>query len=201
MRLATLALLAAVVSCDDEDQYEKFRIKQPRAYRQTPGAHVRDAGPFRSVTEGWLTDAQLDQAVDIGYGRFQKLFPELPVPNYAVWLVDDYVMWVDGAGWAGGVSYLGSGWIGVCIWSRVYTDHDPRPCFIARPPGNSFGTKYKQWRHTDTPLVPAIAHELLHVVIDDPQHKSPLWNRFSTGQAKAGDMGEEDYPCGRGWEP
>jgi len=199
MKYLRCAIAVLLVSCGVGDPYAQWRIQQPKYYVQTPNGHVRDGGPFRSVKEGWVTEKDLDWAVDSSYLYYSKLFPDYPAPNYAVWLVDDYVMWVDGAGWAGGVSYMGAGWIGVCIWSRVYTDTDPHPCFIARAPGNSFGTQYSAWRHTDLPLMPAIAHELLHTVIDDPQHKSPLWQRFNVNSKLTGEGW--GYECSNGLGP
>lgn len=145
----------------------------------TPAGHVRDAGPFQSVTDGWITEADIDAATDAGYARFALLFPEFPIGDHPFSINDDYVMWIPHAGWAGGVEYSGIGHVGVCMFTRGSTYTDPSPAFIVRPPGqDQWGNYHPDWRHTQAPLLPALPHELLHTVIGDPDHINPLWSRL-----------------------
>lgn len=188
-RLALILIVPTLLlgnGCHHGKSHEKdaWLQHQPTAWTTTPAGHTRDAGPFPSVAAGYVSDAEIDKAVDAEFDRFATLFPEFGVPQMPVTINDDYAMWIPmGAGnqgaWAAGVETTGQGNIGVCLWSRVETAEDPGPAFISRPPGVYWGVNYTTWRHTDWPIVPAIAHELLHVCIGDPDHTSALWARLN----------------------
>lgn len=158
---------------------------QPTAWTTTPAGHVRDAGPFPSVEGGWVSDAEIDKAIDDEFARFAAAFPELAAPNVPVTLNDDYAMWVsfsrtgNSGAWAAGTETTGVGNVGVVLWSRLESAGDPGPAFIVRPPGDYWGVRYSNWRRTDWPIVPALAHELLHACIGDTAHQSILWARLN----------------------
>ncbi len=178
MRFALALILLAGCSSDADHSRDAWLQHQPSAWSLTSAGHVRDAGPFGSVAAGWTDDAQIDAAIDAGYQRFLDRLG-FAAPETPVTLNDDYVMWVPGSGWAAGVSINGSGNVGVTLWTRIESPADPGPAWIVRPPGNSWGVEYTVWRHTGAPLAPAVAHELLHVVIGDPDHQSPLWAKLN----------------------
>lgn len=150
----------------------------PESWRTTPGGHRRDAGPFESVRTGYLTEDDIDKAVDDGYARFASLFPDLAqkLHEHSVTLNDDYAMWVPGTSiFSSGSEKSGSDIIGVCIWSRDQGPAEPKDKFISRAPGMYFNVNYTSWRWTSRPLCPAIPHELLHSVIGDGGHKDARW--------------------------
>lgn len=149
-----------------------FAPTQGTAYQATPEGHWRASDALQSVQAGFLVSKDVDDAVDAGFQRFRSIYPELACPNPKVNLNDDYVMYVQGAGWAGGYS-IDSSQIYVCLWVRGESSIDPGAVFIKRAPNS----QYANWRFTAEPLCPAIAHELLHCVIGDPGHTSPLWLR------------------------
>lgn len=176
------------------DPYEPYMLHEPSSWRVTPGGVVVDNSNFRSVREGYVTNEEIDAAIDAGVERFKKL--GLPVPRPRVILADQYVIWVRHGGWAGGVSY-GDHTVGLCIWSRGRSYTDPGDVFKKLRPGDSFGVKYDHWRYTTRPLVIALEHEYLHCVIDDPGHTSPLWAKLGTlskegGNGSLHDRGTED---------
>ena len=189
--MGRFAALVLLMGCSS-NPYEPFYQHEPGGWQYTPLGIKRDAGPLGSVKHGYVTDAEIDAAIDAGYERYRKLYPEYPVPvaQFRVTLNDDYVMYVQGAGWAGGVSY-GEHLIGLCIWSRGKSDIDPGDVWEKRRPGDSFGTHYTYWRFTQRPLCIAMAHEVLHLAIDDPEHKSPLWARLSTASKEGGTHGQD----------
>ncbi len=176
-RVLAGVVLALLLGCDSDyfvDGWDTrlFAPVQAQTYKQTLGGHWRASDALNSLLDGFLSDLEIDQAVDYGFNRFRSLYPELACPNPKVNLNDDYVMYVQGAGWAGGYS-VDSTQIYVCLWSRGESSIDPGAEFIKRPPNS----QYANWRFTSLPLCPAIAHELLHCVIGDPNHTSPLWLR------------------------
>lgn len=180
--LATLSFLL-LASCAVKRDTSRVEYIQhtPTAWRTTPGGHRRDAGPFDCVAKGYATEDDLDKAVDDGYSKFVALFPELAakLKEHQVTLNDDYAMWVPGTDiFTSGSERSGSSVIGVCIWSRGEGPAAPNDKFISRPPGRYFEVDYPMWRWTEKPLCPAIPHELLHSVIVDGDHKSPLWSRI-----------------------
>lgn len=153
----------------------------PTAWRKTPGGHKRDAGPFESVAKGYVTDDDLDKAVDDGYTRFVTLFPDLAgkLHEHRVTMNDDYAMWVPGTStFSSGSEMASSDMIGICIWTRSEGPSAPNDKFIVRPPGEYFNVNYTGWRWTSKPLCPAIPHELLHSVIGDGGHKDPRWAKL-----------------------
>lgn len=173
-------LLLALVSCavPRDTSRVAYYPHQPTAWRTTSGGHQRDAGPFDSVSKGFVTEDEIDAAVDEGYRKFYETFPDLKPGEHAVGLNDDYAMWVNGpgGGWASGVETTGLKMISVCLWSRVESAADPGAAFVVRPPGNYWGVNYSTWRSTARPLAPALMHELLHAAIGDPGHKDPRWS-------------------------
>lgn len=172
LRFILVCLL--IPACNNQpDKKAPWHQHRPTFWVTTPNGHVRDGGPFASVAAGWLTEADIDAAVDDEFSKFAIAFPQLTAPNLSVTLNDDYTMWV--GAWASGVEYSGRPDIGVCLWQRVVSITDPGPAWIVRPPGVYWGIDYAEWRHTGKPLCPAIAHELLHACIGDPDHTSPLW--------------------------
>lgn len=180
--LIVLIVPTVLLGCGNNPDHKKDPWLQhvPTAWKLTPEGHTRDAGPFASIDGDWLTDSDIDNAVDDAYKRFHVRFPGLLVGEYPITLNDDYAMWIpldrrgNGA-WAAGVCTTASGNIGVCLWSRAETVDEPGSAYIVRPPGVYWGVGYATWRHTGWPLCPAIVHELLHSVIGDPDHTSPLW--------------------------
>lgn len=175
MRTLPLLLLLACGCANDGKangwNTRQFEPHQPSVFRQTPGGHLREVigGP---VTQGYITDADIDAAVDAGFSRFAVLYYDLPMPAPHVGLMDDYTMWV--GMWAGGVT-INRGEIIVCLWSRGISPTDPGATYIKRAPDSN----YAWWRFSAEPLCPAVCHELLHCVIDDPGHTSALWARMN----------------------
>lgn len=114
---------------------QAFASHRASSFRQTPAGHLRDAGPIGSVGGGFLTDAEIDRGIDVGFARFALLFPEFSTPNPRVSLNDDYVMYVTGAGWASGACMgRGSNDVSVCLWSRGTSTIDPGAEYIKRAP-------------------------------------------------------------------
>lgn len=137
-----------------DDSKNAWLQHKPTAWKLTPDGHMRDAGPFDSMAGDWITEQDVDAAVDSAFQRFA--------------LNDDYAMWINPPGaWASGAETTGRDAIGVCLWTRAETAADPGSWFIVRPPGNYWGVEYANYRHTAFPLCPALEHELLHTVIDD----------------------------------
>lgn len=175
--LVILIIPTFLLGCSDDTTVNgwdtrAFEPHRASSFRQTPDGHLRDAGPFGSVTAGFVTESEIDAAVDAGFRRFAVLFPELSTPPVRVHINDDYVMWVPGAGWAGGVSEGEN--VCVCLFSRGTSAGDPGSQYIKRAPDGN----YNHWRFTSEPLLPALTHELLHSVIGDPFHASAFWNRL-----------------------
>lgn len=147
------------------------------AWRTTPGGFTRDAGPFDSVAAGYTNDDEIDAAIDAGYTHFYTKFPQFTWVNVLVSINDDYTMWAPLARqWVAGFSYgPGSTMLWVALWRRVETIDEPGDCWIKRAPGEYWDVYYPNWRHTGRPLAPALAHELLHIAIGDPQHTRAEW--------------------------
>lgn len=164
-------------SKDKPDPHDAFRPHHPTSLRTTPKGHHRDAGPFVSVTQGFETEVEIDQAVDGEYDYFRSKFPQYASIEVDVWLSDDYVMWNPSPGeWCAGLGPGQGGIVVACaIWSRKTSDLDPGTAWIKRPPGTYFGEEIPKWRSTTSPLVPALAHELLHIAIGDRDHRRPEW--------------------------
>ena len=152
---------------------------EPTELRTTPGGHRRDAGPFESVKQGYVTEEELDAAVDGAFSKFSERFPDLisKLKNPPVTLNDDYALWVnDAKSFASGAENQNSSVVSVCIWARGESAVEPtEPAFIKRRPGPYFGVMYTGWRWTKRPLCPALVHELLHKTIGDGAHKDPRW--------------------------
>lgn len=182
---AVLALLSAACAVPRDTARVPWFPHQPTAWVTTTGGHKRDAGPFKSVQMGFLTDEEINAAVDRGYANFKATFPDLKVVEKPVALNDDYAMfvwWLNA--WASGVCGGHEGDIyGVCIWLRGSAAADPGPgIFIVRPPGTYWGVPYSDWRYTTKPIAPALEHEMLHAVIGDPGHKDPRWKLVKNGE-------------------
>lgn len=179
------------LGCDDpfsnnpDHSHDPWLQHKVTAWRVTPGGHTRDAGPFQSVIDGWVTEEEIDAATDAAYIRFADCFPEFgAVADFPFSINDDYVMWASAytsgayGQWAGGVEFSGFHHIGVCLWSRITTPDDPGPAFIVRTPGrDQWGGQHPDYRHTGKPLLPALTHEILHAYIGDPDHRRPEWAR------------------------
>ncbi len=189
--LAALVLASSISSIGCAVKRDTTRLEwyphSPSSYVTTPAGHKRDAGPFKSVQAGLVTEAQIDAAVDAGFENFGKIFPNYAgkIGNPPVAINDDYVLFVPGQGeqaWASGVEGLPSkdGHITVCLWSRKETPAAPPVAvFIVRPPGNYWGVFYSSYRWTSPPLVPALEHELLHIAITDDDHVGPDWDKLN----------------------
>ena len=167
------------LSCNNGEIIDGWDVRQfyphvASSFVLTPGGHLRDAGPFLSEQAHFVSYYSINSVVDDAFIRFQIDFPELIQPHAAVNITEDYVMYVTGVGWAGGVDYDSNN-IYVCLFSRGTSFVDPGYQFIKRPPDKN----YAWWRFTTTPLMPAIEHELLHSVIGDPNHSSTYWNRVT----------------------
>lgn len=189
-----VVVLAILLGCGDRDHSKDPWLQHvPERWTLTPAGHRRDAGPFGSVEQNWATEAEIDAAVDVAFANFGAVFPAWSV-DLPVTVNDDYVMWV--GQWAAGVYVAGSGRVGVTLWTRTETLADPGPAWIVRAPGNSWGVEYANWRHTTRPLVPALEHELLHVVIGDPGHARPEWAALSGHpRMKGGERGGQSVAC------
>ncbi len=175
----TLAIMVMSGCIDHEDDpRDIYAPHYATSWHVTNGGIVRDAGPFHSVSKGYLTEDELDVALDAARAEWLYLFPELPAVNPYVHLTDDYVFWVSSAqGWASGM-HIGNNQIMIAIWSRGTSYDKPSECYLFRAPGDSFGTQYPYYRYTTRPLVPAYQHECLHVAIGDASHSSVLWERL-----------------------
>lgn len=157
-----------------------FAPHKATSWRYSPAGHQRDAGPFKSVEGGYITEAMIDAAVDAGFASFWATFPEFGRPEARIHLTEDYVFWYDGQ-WAGGADEDAD--ILLPIFSRGTSNVDPGAQFIKRAPDSN----YTWWRYTAEPLLPALQHELLHRVIIDPRHTRPEWARVGgTVAEKAG---------------
>lgn len=176
MRYLIVFLLSFLISCSrPPDPHIPWYPHKPVFWHLTPDGHMRDAGPFASVEAGYATDEEIDTAIDVGFKYLTERTGLVP-PNMPVGLNDDYVMWSTAArAWCAGLETTGDSIIHVTLWSRIETAEDPGPCWISRPPGNYWGLYYPNWRHTGKPLTPAVAHELLHACIGDPDHTSWEW--------------------------
>lgn len=164
---------------DKEDPRSDYGPHYATAWVVTPGGITRDAGPFGSVAAGYTTSEEIDAALDAARADFAARFPEYAWVNPLVHLSDVYSFYVSGpgGGFASGWN-MGDGQIALAIWSRVETAEDPGDCWLKRPPGESFGVYYSNWRSTQRSLVPAYQHECLHIAIGDPTHSSALWRRL-----------------------
>ena len=158
----------------DDDRYQ-FIYHVATSWRLTPGGISRDAWPFGSVSAGYLTEEEIDFALDTARADFNRRWPEFYGANPPIHLTDDYVFFVPQGGFAAGMHSQGN--VFLALWSRARSYDDPGNCWIKRAPGDSFGTVYDYWRYTALPLVPAYQHEVLHYCIGDPYHSSPLWSR------------------------
>ncbi len=186
-------LMLSACGGDKPDPHVPWYPHVPTSWVTTADGNLRDAGPFESICQGYVTDAEIDAEVDAAFRHFSAMFPQLVLPVRPVVINDDYVLWAkygkgNGQGfWAAGMWFEGQAHITVTLWTRVESVTAPVPCpFIARPPGDSWGVYYANWRWTSRPLVPAIEHELLHTVIHDPGHKSDLWAMLDASPRKAG---------------
>lgn len=176
--LSAFLLLTTACAVPRNTSMVPYMQHTPTAWRTTPGGHKRDAGPFDSVQKGYVTEDDLDKAVDDGYVRFVTIFPDLAgkLREHSVTLNDDYAMWVPGTSiFSSGAEKTGSDVIGICIWTRSEGPASPNDKFIIRAPGRYFDVDYAGWRWTSKPLCPAIPHELLHSVIGDGGHKDARW--------------------------
>lgn len=183
--------MAGLIGCGKDTDHGKdpWLQHKPSGYSTTPNGHLRDAGPFNSVLLGLITNEEIDNAIDDSFIRFGNLFPEYQTPNPLITINDDYVMWIPQANsWASGVQYGNT--IGVCLYSRIEVSTlpiDTSNIYIIRYPGESWGVYYPNYRYTGYPLVPAFTHELLHCVIGDGGHASPLWGRlYGSGKGSIG---------------
>jgi hypothetical protein len=185
LKILTAVLLLGLAACavPRDTTRVQWYPHVPAFWRTTPDGHKRDDGPFNSVLKGFTTDEAIDAGVDQGYARFRKLFPEFAaqVRDYPVALNDDYAEFIPTVQvWASGEETTGDKIIHLCLWSRGSAPTDPGSAFIVRPPGNYWGVDYTDWRFTAPPLCPALAHELLHTMIDDPGHKrTDMWARLN----------------------
>lgn len=164
-------------SCRDDSKVsgwdtDNFKPHKASTWRTTPAGHVRDAGPFSSVAGGFITEDDIDAAIDAGFASFWSTFPEFGRPEARVHLTEDYVFWYGGQ-WAGGADEGDE--ILLPLFTRGKSDVDPGAEFIKRAPD----ANYTWWRFTAEPLVPALRHELLHRVIGDPFHAGPQWARVN----------------------
>lgn len=157
----------------------------------TPAGHKRDAGPFKSVEAGFVTNEEIDAAVDAGFENFGKIFPHLvsKIGNPPVVINDDYVMfipWLGDEAWAAGLEGpTKDGHINLCLWARKEGPTAPEgKIYIVRPPGVYWKVPYSGYRWTGSPLVPALEHELLHVAISDDDHVGPEWDKLYAGQRR-----------------
>lgn len=159
-----------------DDSKQAWYPHQPTSWVTTPGGHLRDAGPFDSVQGGFVTDLEIDGAVDAAFLHFLKLFPQFQLSIHPIALNDDYTLWAPNpGGWASGLETTGVPMLNVCLWSRIEGSTPAAGAFIARSPGNYWGVYYANWRWTAKPLAPAIEHELLHSAISDPNHSRAEW--------------------------
>ena len=186
--LTLLALTLAGACGKQEDPHKPWYPHHVSTWTWTPGGYARDAGGFASVESGFVTDAEIDSAIDKAFAHFGTVFPNIVLPARPVALNDDYVLWVkQGRGnnqgvWASGLWITGQDHITVALWSRGEGSTPPAvpDPFIAREPGNYWGVHYDTWRWTALPLVPAIEHELLHTAIGDPEHARAEWATLNT---------------------
>lgn len=175
-KLRFLLVLFAGCAVPRDTSRNEWLQHDPTAWVTTPGGHRRDAGPFKSVKDGFCTDAEIDAAIDAGFVRFKEIFPDLKYINKKITLNDDYVIWVPQLKlFTAGVETAGVDAIGLTIWFRAESATDPGDVFIKRAPGTYWGESYTVWRYSSKPLCPALVHELLHTAIDDPGHKDKRW--------------------------
>lgn len=170
-----LVLCLFYTGCNSDDKADGWDVDtfQPRiasSFQATPQGRLRASG-IQSVSLGYVTDQEIDTAIDAAFLKFAQVFPELPIPNPRIHLQDDYVMRVQGQ-WASGWTISPSDVV-VCLWSRGNSAINPGACFIARPPDSNYST----WRFNSSPLVPALVHELIHCAVSDPLHHSVYFTR------------------------
>lgn len=183
---AVALLLALLVGCTDDGSADgwdtgQFRPHKASTWSTTPAGHARDAGPFASVESGHVTEVEIDAAIDAGFARFWSAFPEFGRPTARVHLTEDYVFWYAGQ-WAAGANEGQE--LLLPLFARGTSSGDPGAQFIKRAPDGN----YSWWRFTTEPLVPALAHELLHRCIGDPQHGRAEWSRIPGATSKAGEV-------------
>ena len=183
MRNALVILLIPhiLLGCISEDKSRPEEAYGPHiatTYRLTPVGHLVDSDEKKSVSEGWTTNDDIDVAVDLGFDKFYAAFPEFSYIDPKVSLTDDYCFWWESTFTADQSFGVGSQVIFVALWMRRESGIDPGPHWIVRAPGTYFGIFYKNWRYTDKPLVPALAHSLLHCAIGDPNHLDSRWARL-----------------------
>lgn len=173
------ALLAGCLDDKHEDPRNAYAPHYATSWRVTPGGIMRDAGPFGSVGASYVSEEEIDAALDAARADFVSRFPEFAWINPYVHLTDDYCFFVNlpGGGFASGWRFAENE-IALALWSRGRSADEPSDCWIKRAPGDSFGVYMDHWRYTTRRLVPAYQHEALHVAIDDPSHSSPLWGRL-----------------------
>lgn len=148
----------------EENLHEGFiPNNHPTFAAYTPSGILVKYDPLGSVAAGYLSYDELWAAVDREYDAFIAAHPDAAwVRAIPCLFFDDYVYWVDLAGWAAGDTD-GFSYIRTAIWSRGIDYSDPGDVWIKRSPDANYGTKYDYWRFTDRPLVPTIQHELGHV--------------------------------------
>lgn len=176
--LLLLLIPTALLGCVEpkDDPRLAYAPHSAGAWTLTPGGITRDAGPFASVERGYLTDDEIDAALDAARADFVARFPEFAHVSPLVHLTDDYVFFAQNEGWAAGMHLDGN--IYLALYTRSKSVEHPGDFYIVRPPGDSFGTWYDYHRYTAKPLVPAYQHEALHAAIGDPLHSSPAWSRL-----------------------
>jgi hypothetical protein len=179
IRLLNIIILLLLVGCFNRkpDPHIPWYPHHVSFWVLTPGGFIRDGGPFSSLAAGYTNDTEINQAIDDQFNYFYSKFPQYTWVRPNVAINDDYVFWPpDARTWVSGLSYgIGTQTVWVALWLRVETIDEPGDCWIKRAPGTYWGVYYQNWRHTDRPLAPALAHELLHCAIGDPNHTSPDW--------------------------
>ena len=175
-RLLALVICALMIpACDfiydDEDDPRLAYLPSPgNLSTVTPGGRIVRYDPLGSETAGYCTLAEVLVAVDAECDAFEAVHPDAAGTTFRVPILlhDDYVYFVPFANgypsgsWAAGDTDMTT-YVRAAIWTRVETAYDPRPAWIVRDPGTSFGTFYSVWRHTARPFVPALQHEFGHV--------------------------------------
>lgn len=178
--LILLLIPSCLLGCLErhDDPRDSYSPHFATSWRLTPVGILRDAGPFGSVSGGYITEEEIDNALDLAHFDFVSKFPEFAWVNPYVHLTDDYVFFLSVYGaWVSGY-HMGDNQIAISLWTRGKSVEEPTNCWIKRAPGDSFGTYYDYWRYTAFPLIPAYQHECLHVAIGDPGHTSSYWSRL-----------------------
>ena len=167
MRQLTAALLL-LVGCTDfyddgDDPRDAFAPHVCSSYRLTPAGHSVCNDPKGSVAAGYVTEAEIDTAVDTIMENFYLEFPSVRGLTRPIGIHDDYVYWVKQAGSFAAGDTDGVTYVRAALWTRMESAGDPGDCWIKRSPDEYFGTYYTVWRSTQHPLLPALRHEMGHV--------------------------------------